>query len=599
MHFNLPNQLALEVAGYDQTRKKLAAPIATENRNKNKRKTFPSGRPSNMFPKHVVKDNLWEQTVEQLNKEKAPDKVHLFTKPVFGQEPEPFAVVYYHRQLWVAAWLPPNGSKLLQSKDDSYIYGLTIAYRDTAAARKQCTDVYIPSRRTLGKCMFNQNDESMMLPRIKDGRSYWYRKTILMTKDDIMDGYTGNYWKDPNRSEHHLKSYGKTWTVYRTVQKWENQLAKDIPQFKGGSSDDIFTRLDPENNKFENIMSKYWSRPRWMGSETMYVHDVDNIIHILRKHFCCEYMQDVLSAKWFRSLVLNAMNDTKVIHENNIAQNMYDREALKPPYGILYQFLSSVNEIKEVYRDIDHNLLHSRFDWLSKIVLINSHNRTGFQWMQENLPVESFLNMLYQKYKQQSELDQQRSECGGYLLSADAATGQRHVYMTDWRDTYDMLCQCITTDRTDNIKPKRWRLMEWHDHLMAETWKISNANVNLPQKLFPQPIKVEQCNDGEDVKYSFLQPYDTHQLAAWGRAVRNCVGAGHGYADDIKKMRQLIILTMIDGQPRYTIQLFVNNGVMTVNQIGDIGNKRLSDLERSNVEDAFKVALIKREEQLT
>lgn len=593
MHFNLPDQLALEVAGYDATRKKLAAAMAAEDRNKNKRQTFPCGRPSNMFPKHIVKDSLWETTVEQLNKEKAPDRFHLFTRPVFGAEPEPLAVVYYHCQLWVAAWLP-------RSKDDSYLYGLTIAYRDTAAARKLCTDSYIPSRRTLGKNMFSQLDEAQMLPRVKDGRSYWYRKTILMTQDDIMDGYTGNYWKDPNRSEHHLKFYGKTSQMYRCVQKWENQLAKDIPQFKGGSNDDIFTRLDPENNKFENIMSSYWSRPRWAGGgEDKYIHDVDDILNRLRKRFRGEYMQDVLSAKWFRSLVLNAMNDTKIIHENNIAQNMYDREALKPPYAILYQFLLSVYDIKEVYRDIDHNLLHSRFDWLSKLEMPNYHSPTGHQWMRENLPVESFLNMLYQKYKQQSELDRQRSESGGYLLSCDSATGQRHVYMRDWRDTYQMLTQCITAGRTDNIKPRRWRLMEWHDHLMAETWKISNPNVDLPQKLFPQPIKVEQCNDGEEVKYSFFQPHDTHQLAAWGRAVRNCVGGGHGYADGIKKMTHLIILTMINGQPRYTIQLSVDNGVMTVNQIADIGNRRLSDFERFNVENAFRLALTKREEQLT
>ena len=136
MHFNLPDQLAMEVAGYDATRKKLAAAMAAQDANKNKRQTFPCGRPSNMFPTHIIKDSLWETTVEQLNKEKSTDRFQLFTKPVFGQEPEPFAVVYYHRQLWVAAWLPPNGSKLLQSKDDSYLYGLTIAYRDTAAARK-------------------------------------------------------------------------------------------------------------------------------------------------------------------------------------------------------------------------------------------------------------------------------------------------------------------------------------------------------------------------------------------------------------------------------------------------------------------------------
>ena len=585
MHFNLPDQLALEVAGYDATRKKLAAAMAAEERAKNKRQTFPCGRPANMFPKHVIKDSDWEVAVNSINKEKAPDKFHLFTRPVFGQESEPIAVVYYNQQLWVAAWIP-------RSEDDSYLYGLTIAYRDTA--RKICTQTYIPSRRTLGKSMFNQLEESKMLPRVKDGRSYWYRKTILMTKDLINDGYTGNYWKDPDRCNHHLKGYGKTNYIYRAVQKWENQLAKGIPQFKGGTNDDIFTRLDPEANKFETIMSGYWSRPKWMGSETMYVHDVDNIIHILRKRWRADFMKDVFDAKWFRSLILNAMRDTKVIHENNITKDMYDREELKRPYAFIYQFIDSVYEIKSIYHNIDHNLLHSRFDWLSRTDMPGYHSDIGHNWIRENVPVESFLNMFYQKWKQKME----EYNSPNHYWSVNSDTGEYLVYMNDWRDTYQMLTQCITANRTENIKPRRWRIMEWHDHLMAETWKITNPNIDLPQKLFPQPIKVEQCNDGEDVKYTFFQPHDTHQLAAWGRAAHNCVGNCTTYADGVKKMKHLIILTMIDGKPRYTVQLTVDNGVMTVRQIADIGNRRLSDLERSNVEDAFRLALTKREEQL-
>ena len=31
-----------------------------------------------------------------------------------------------------------------------------------------------------------------------------------------------------DRCDHHLKSYGNKWHIYRAVQKWENQLAKDI-----------------------------------------------------------------------------------------------------------------------------------------------------------------------------------------------------------------------------------------------------------------------------------------------------------------------------------------------------------------------------------
>ena len=121
--------------------------------------------------------------------------------------------------------------------------------------------------------------------------------------------------------------------------------------------------------------------------------------------------------------------------------------------------------------------------------------------------------------------------------------------------------------------------------------------LHLPQKLFPEPIKVAIKGNitlAEPscawVTMTFFQPIDTHQLAAWGRAVRNCVGGGHGYAEGIKKMKHLIILCMIDNKPRYTVQLTVDNGVMNVDQIADISNARLDAHQRGQVEDAFKQA---------
>jgi hypothetical protein len=125
---------------------------------------------------------------------------------------------------------------------------------------------------------------------------------------------------------------------------------------------------------------------------------------------------------------------------------------------------------------------------------------------------------------------------------------------------------------------------------MAETWKIQNPNHDLPQKLFPQPIKA-----GE---HTFFQPIDTHQLAHWGRAVHNCVGSSN-YMEGIKKYKFLIVLCMIKGTPRYTVQLKIDNGMMHVSQIADVGNRRLNDSERADVEDAFKLALQQRESELS
>ena len=586
MHFNLPDQLALEVAGYDQTRKKLAAVMAAEDRKAKKKNTHPNGRPSNLIPSDVVNDRTWNEVVDNINSKSVKQgKVHLITKPVFGEEPKPVAVVYYYKQLWVAAWIP-------RRKDDGYVYGLSFTFKDTAAARKQCDQKFI-SKLHSTTAMFDHlyGSQDDMLPRIKDGRTFWYRKTLFFTKDDFADGFTTDYWRKVTEN-HNICNYGATYELSKVLTKWSAQLFKTIPTFTGGN-DSSFARMNPENCKFINIMQGYYSRPRWANHTDDYVHDLDTILNVFRRRWRHSCVQEVWDAKWFRSKVAQSMKDTYAIHEEQTALLRYNREALVKPYAILYQFIDSMLSIKPIYEDMDLNLLHSRYDWLCRCELPGYHTETGYQWMRDNLPVESFLNMLHMHYKHELEEKDWARE--------DSKTGNKHVYFSLWRDTYQMLTQCIAAGRIDNIKPKRWRLQEWHDHLMAETWKISNPNIDLPQKLFPTPIKVKDTKSlylNTDSVYSFFQPHDTHQLAAWGRAVRNCVGGGHGYAEGIKKMKHLIILCMIDNKPRYTIQLTVDNGVMTVNQIADVGNARLNDQERADVEDVFKEALKIREDEL-
>ena len=591
MHFNLPDQLAMEVASYDKTRKKLAAAMAAEDRQVKKKTTCPNGRPSNMIPSDIVNERTWAKIVEDINASKAEDKVQLITRPVFGEEPQPTAIVYYYKQLWVAAWLP-------RRKDDGYVYGITVAYKDTAAARKQCTEKFFVNERTLSECMFNQRgDESKMLPRIKEGRTHWYRKTVFISRDDINDGFYSNYWKNVEPTNHYIPGYGKTYTINKHLAKWEAQLLKGIPTFAGGSDRTLFQRLCDGACDFETIMSEYYSRPKWLHHNEKYVHDVDDIIGKLKRYRTAPHMQDVFDAPWFRRMLLDAMRKTREMHDEMTTQSVYHKDSLRKHYAILWQFIDSIYEIKGIYKDMDLNLLHSRYDWLCMCDMPGYHSSTGHDWIRENLPVQSFLNMLEQHYKHEVETKDYRS--------TDSATGNKHVYMHLWRDTYEMLTQCIAAERTENLKPRRWRLQDWHDHLMAETWKIQNPNVALPQKLFPEPIKVAIKGNitlaEPDVlgHMTFFQPIDTHQLAAWGRAVRNCVGGGYGYAEGIKKMKHLIILCMIDNKPRYTVQLTVDNGIMNVDQIADISNARLDAHQRGQVEDAFKQALQQRESQLS
>ena len=156
---------------------------------------------------------------------------------------------------------------------------------------------------------------------------------------------------------------------------------------------------------------------------------------------------------------------------------------------------------------------------------------------------------------------------------------------------------------------------------MGIQWKTRNEDFNLPQDLFAKPVKVtwqqayadselyqdtrgrygstitQEVNSGksmwsehENSVISFFQPITSHQLADWGRAVRNCVG-NSSYASAINRKRYFIVLAMVDHKPRYTIQLKLSDGVLVVDQIADIGNRRLSEDEKDFVQKSIAYAL--------
>ena len=175
----------------------------------------------------------------------------------------------------------------------------------------------------------------------------------------------------------------------------------------------------------------------------------------------------------------------------------------------------------------------------------------------------------------------------------DDTTGVARVYFGEWHDTVSMIDTVLTAGKTLEV-PKRWRITEFHDHVQAEAWKIKHTNQELPQDLFPAPVKVQ----ANDQTWTFIQPHDLHQLAAWGQAVRNCVGNASHYADDVKKKKNFIVLAMVNNKPLFTIQLEVNNGMMSVNQIKGVSNSSLTESERDAYTKAFGTALNKRNEEL-
>lgn len=579
----------MEVLSYDKTLKK----VKKAHEIKTKKATYPNGKPSNLIPSHIVNDRTWEEVVEDINFRKVSQgKVRLITRPVFGEAPKPVAIVYCYKQMWVAAWLP-------QKEEDDYYYGLTWTYKDTAAARKQCHDTsMIRSRHADIEPLFT----SCEMTRVKDKRTYWYRETVLFNQQLIDAGYDDAYWKGVNAANHYIQSWGQASEIHRALVTWQTELAKDLPTFKGTHESSIFSRVRKDGEDIGRLMSSDYRRPKWLGrGTTKYVHDIDTIMKQIKAYYPSPWLEDVWSAKWFRRLVLDAMNKIQAIHTEQIKNNEYDVNLLVQPYSELQVFIDSVCHIKCIWRDMDINYLHSRYHHLSRIEISGYHSETAYPWLRENLPVESFLNMQCKSYD--THLD--RAINASYTTRVDSRTGNVHMYDHVWRDTYQMLTQCIAANLDQaKLKPKRWRMQDWHDHLMAETWKLSNPLTSLPQKLFPEPIKVPLRGIASlaepDVisNYTFLQPLDTHMLAHWGRTVRNCVGS-HGYADGIKKYRHMIVLVMIDSTPRYTVQLTVDCGIMHVAQIADVANKNLNTFDRNLVEQQLQQALQIRERQLT
>jgi hypothetical protein len=101
-----------------------------------------------------------------------------------------------------------------------------------------------------------------------------------------------------------------------------------------------------------------------------------------------------------------------------------------------------------------------------------------------------------------------------------------------------------------------------------------------------------------DERWSFFQPHDTHQLSAWGQAVRNCVGNAKDYANGVRKKKHFIVLCMVDNKPQFTVQLKVDMGMMTVSQIVGISNQRLTDEQKDAYTQAFSKALHSRNDEL-
>jgi len=571
MQFSLPSNLQQELLAYDPKLKALAKETKVKTTKKPK---FPLGKIPCLIPTHIVREQLQLDAVEQINASPAAERFHRFTKVVDVATPQArtitTAILYHFEQCWYAAWLP--------GKDDDYIYGYSYAFKDTAAAAK-----VVPNQIWNSREHYNQYDL---------GRgSILYYCTVYMTRKAIINGDDSRRWRAIGLSSWSQKGR----EIATALSQFEEALQATIPtwtdsrsMFDRISCKDIWDALEIPRLMFQNVTNKSqlsltvdtfitlannWSNTVNYSS-TSY-HILTHISHIISKPAIKKRLQASLD----RSLVAYQDVTTE------------KRKQVKYGYKEFSKVCNSIYKINCIWPDtpIDHYLNY--YEELRTLDI--EHLRTSgvsgssllITWLQENMPVASFFNMVR---KTKEKYDAERSRLSNY---SDYDYITHSLY--EMNDTFSMLTRLLENGKIVE-PPKRWRMPDFHDYVQAENWKIQNPKLKLHQDLFPQPIKIDVAGE----TWTFLQPIDTHQLAAWGQAVRNCVGSASHYAEDIKKRKHFIVLCMVGSKPTFTIQMDVSMGVMNVKQIAGVANQRLSDEERDKYSAAFKQALQQREKQL-
>ena len=566
MEFFLPQNLQTQLISYDPTLKKLAR--TTKTASKSTKPKFPLGQPYDIIPPSVIKTSLVQDAVDLINGEPVQLRIHEFKciKGVLDEaESTTTAILYHYESCWYAAWLPPKG------QEDKYVYGYAYAYKNTVSARNMVP--YAVSQKA---------DDCNL---ITYGRSEFITYQVLVTKESIIAGNDKANWALASIS------WNKGSNIRTAIDNFVKSLKKTIPTWEGHYVGGVFQRLKDTSWLALLDIDKLVDNElalTWKPSVENLFKIIDNSVYFPDEYQLITYkkyskIRHIIDKPFFRKWI--QVNCEECIERFTNTTNTF-RYYVSQPWEQIILLFDSICYINEIWPDcpIDYYQTHSE-----ELICVYSFGNVlpvAEEWLRENMPVSSFFHMLAKFIA-----DAKQKPPG--IRNCDSRTGLTRHYFNDWRDTVSMIGVVLCSGKTLEA-PKRWRITEFHDHVQAEAWKIEHTNQTLPQDLFPAPVKVQV---GEQT-WTFLQPIDLHQLAAWGQAVRNCVGNASHYADDVKKKKHFIVLAMVDHKPLFTIQLEVNNGMMSVKQIKGVANQSLSDSEKDAYTEAFGTALKKRNEEL-
>jgi hypothetical protein len=568
MQFALPSNLQQELLAYDPKLKALVK--EQEPKKTTKKAKYPLGNIPHLIPENVIRAGYQQDAIDRINASGVSERYHRFTKVVDIATPQArtitIAVLYHFEQCWYAAWLPAKG--------EDYLYGYAFAFKNTAAAAK-----------VVPRHIWNTKDRCTEHNIGRGAQTFTYSRTI--TKEDVIAGNDARNWRAMGIASYYQKSRD----MNDAINSFEKTLMETIPTW------------DDCRSMFERIKCKsLLDALEFLSALTNCIEDrsafkltVDGMVslanawtaknnYVSTTYITIQNIEHIITTPSIKKQ-LQLMLDKSVAEYNNPVNRQ--RKAVKYGYKEFEQTTNSIYFINRVWPDCPLDYYRTYFEEL-RVVNLN-HLRTNdalLAWLREHMSVTSFLNMMRKHVEKTNEETRRISS----LSDHDFIIHAWH----EMNDTFSMMMRIFENDKTIEA-PKRWRMPDFHDYVQAEAWKIANKKESLHQDLFPTPVKVSMG----DSDWTFLQPIDTHQLAQWGQAVRNCVGSASQYAEDIKKRKHFIVLCMIDGKPTFTIQLDVSMGVMNVKQIAGVGNQRLDEDQKEKYSNAFKLALQSRESELS
>jgi len=576
MQFRLPQQLQNELVAYDPALKALTR--QQNPKSSNKKPKFPLGKPNNLIPSDVIRQSLVDDAIEHINSNPAPDRYHVFKRlknvATPGATSDTHAIIYYYESVWYAAWLPP------QSKEDEYLFGYSIAYKDTETSRKRLSSLI-------------QRNYSGLTESVQYGKSFFRFYTATVTKKEIINGSEVRGWNIPLVPSY----YQKSGNIRVAINSFETTFKETLPTWEDSRglydrlrSDKIANILFENGDLDETIRTQVFDDPDWKPSYQTFQHLIlehaltsshrgddlrryNKVLHIIDKPFFRKWIQELCNE------CIENLNDP----ENNLVRN------IKRPWKLIHHLVKRIYQVHSIWPECPLDHYQNYLDVLMGNKINSVGHEETVEWIRNHMPVASFFNELSKNYEKSKEEQRQR----GSTYYDSAALGISIYPFPNWDDTCSMI-RTLITNGVEVPVPKRWRIEEFHDTIQAEAWKIKNPNEKLPQDLFPTPIKLEY--QGEN--WTFFQPHDTHQLALWGQAVRNCIGSASSYAEGVRKKQHFLVLCMVNNKPRFTVQLDVHMGMMSVKQIVGLSNSRLSELDRDLYTKTFGEALKLREAEL-